>query len=327
MTMYFTMRKMTDSMDFITAEFPKNNTAVALGVFDGVHRGHREVLHRAVISEGLEPWVFTFSEKSLPTGKSGAKRLEPPEIKFGIMKACGIAHVYAPDFDDVKSLSGEEFVRDILCKRLKCKKVICGTDYRFGAKASCGIKEMAELCKKYGMEYCFVEKIYDKGEAISSTRIRNAAESGNMTEVELLEGYPFCIETEVVSGNKLGREFGLPTINQPISENYIIPRFGVYVSAAYIDGKFYPAVTNVGVKPTVSDKNIPAAETNIIGWNSELYGRKIPVFLIEFVRDEIVFKSREELFERIAFDRNNAERIAQKWIRTAGNETAKILGM
>ncbi len=325
--MYFMMRKMTDSMEFITTEFPKNDTAVALGVFDGVHRGHREVLHRAVISEGLEPWVFTFSEKSLPTGKSGAKRLEPPEIKFSIMRSCGISHVYAPDFDEVKGLSGEEFVRDILLKKLRCKKVVCGTDYRFGFKASCGTKEMAEFCEKYGMEYCFVEKIYDKGEAISSTRIRAAAEKGDMAEVELLTGYPFCVETEIVSGNKLGREFGLPTINQPIAENYIIPKFGVYVSAAYIDGTFYPAVTNVGVKPTVSDANIPAAETHIIGWNGELYGKKVPVFLIDFVREEIVFKNREELFARIAVDRSNAERLAQKWIRLRGEETKYLLGI
>ena len=325
--MYFMMKKMTDSMEFVTTELPQKDTVIALGVFDGVHRGHREVMNRAVISKGLEPWVFTFSEKSLPTGKTGAKRLEPPEIKFGIMKACGIAHVFAPDFDGIKGLSGEEFVRDILCEKLRCKKVVCGTDYRFGFKASCGTKEMAEFCRKYGLEYCFVEKIFDKGEAISSTRIRAAAEKGDMAEVELLAGYPFCIEAEVIRGNKIGREFGLPTINQPFAGDYIIPKFGVYVSAAYIDGKFYPAVTNVGVKPTVSEDNIPAAETNIIGINADLYDKKIPVFLIDFVREEMVFKNRDELFARIALDRKNAESLAQKWIRLRGEETAKLLGI
>ncbi|MBQ6801888.1 MAG: hypothetical protein IJP05_02325, partial [Oscillospiraceae bacterium] len=179
----------------------------------------------------------------------------------------------------------------------------------------------------YGMECCPVEKIFDKGEAISSTRIRAAAERGDMPEVENLTGYPFCIETEIVKGNKLGREFGLPTINQPIAEGYIIPKFGVYVSAAYIDGKFYPAVTNVGVKPTVSDENKPAAETNVIGLNADLYGKKVPVFLIDFVREEKVFESREELFARIAVDRSNAERLSLRWIRTRGEETAKLLGI
>ena len=243
------------------------------------------------------------------------------------MKACGISHVYAPDFGDVKGLSGEDFVREILSEKLRCKKVVCGTDYRFGFKASCGTKEMAEFCEKYGMDCCFVEKVFDKGEAISSTRIRAAAENGDMKEVELLAGYPFCVETEIVSGNKLGREFGLPTINQPFEESYIIPKFGVYVSAVYIDGKFYPAVTNVGVKPTVSDENIPAAETHIIGWDSEVYGKKLPVFLIDFVREEMVFKSREELFERIALDRKNAESVALCWISEKGEETEKLLGI
>ena len=314
-------------MEFITNEFPEKDTAVALGVFDGVHRGHREVLRRAVLSKGLEPWVFTFSEKSLPTGKAGAKRLEPPEIKYSIMKACGIEHVYAPDFGDVKGLSGEEFVKDILVERLRCKKVVCGTDFRFGYKASCGAKEMAEFCEKYGMEFCFVEKVYDKGEVISSTRIRAAAERGDMPEVERLAGYPFCVETKVVKGKELGRQFGLPTINQPLEDGYIIPKYGVYVSAAYIDGKFYPSVTNVGVKPTVSDENIPAAETNIIGISGNLYGKSITVFLIDFVRGEQVFGSREELFARIAIDRSNAERLAQRWIRNSGEETIKLLGI
>ena len=312
---------------FITTELPKNETAVALGVFDGVHRGHREVLHRAVCSKGLEPWVFTFSEKSLPTGKQGAKRLEPPEIKYSIMKACGIAHVYAPDFGDVKGLSGEDFVREILVEKLRCKKVVCGTDFRFGYKASCGAEEMAGYCEKYGLEFCAVEKVFDRGEVISSTRIRAAAEKGDMPEVERLAGYPFCVETTVVKGRELGRQLGLPTINQPIEEGYIIPKFGVYVSAAYIDGKFWPSVTNVGVKPTVSDENIPAAETNIIGLSTDLYGKKIPVFLIDFVREEMVFENKEELFARIALDRSNAERLALRWIRNSGEETVKLLGI
>ncbi len=312
--------------EFITNELPKQNTAVALGVFDGVHKGHREVLRRAALSPGLEPWVFTFSEKSLPTGKAGAKRIEPPEIKYSIMRSCGIKNVYAPDFGEVKSLSGEEFVSEILVKHLKCKKVVCGTDFRFGFKASCGINEMREFCEKYGIETCFVDKIYDRGEAISSTRIRTNAENGDMEEVIRLAGYPFCIEVEVVRGKELGRKFDLPTINQPLAEGYVIPKFGVYVSASYVDGKFYPSVTNVGVKPTVSDENIPAAETNIIGISGDLYGKKIPVFLLDFVRPEQVFKSKEELFERIAFDRNNAERVALKWIRTSGEETVKLMG-
>ncbi len=313
--------------DFVTNELPEKETAVALGVFDGVHRGHRAVLKEAAFGGGLEPWVFTFSERSMPTGKKGAKRLEPPQLKFSIMKQCGIAHVYAPDFDSVKDLSGEDFVRDILVRRLKCKKVVCGTDFRFGSKAACGAQQMRELCQKYGIECCFVDKIFDGGAVVSSTRIRAAAERGDMETVFRLAGYPFCIEKEIVGGRRLGRKFDLPTMNQVFDEGYVIPRFGVYVSAAYIDGVLYPAVTNVGVKPTVSTEKLPGAETNVIGFSGDLYGKNVFVFLLNFVRDEMVFQSRDELFARIAYDRANAEAGANRWIKEYGQATIEILGI
>ncbi len=311
----------------MTNELPERETAVALGVFDGVHRGHRAVLREAVSSGGLEPWVFTFSEKSLPTGKEGAKRLEPPELKFSIMKKCGIAHVYAPDFSDVKDLSGEDFVKGILAERLRCKKVVCGTDFRFGSRASCGAAEMKELCKEQGIECRIVDKVFDGGAAVSSTRIRAAAERGDMETVSRLSGYPFCIEKEIVGGKHLGRKFDLPTMNQIFDEGYMIPKYGVYVSSAYIDGEFYPAVTNIGVKPTVSEEKTPGAETNVIGFSGDLYGKTVFVFLLSFVRDEMVFKSREELFARIAFDRANAETGASDWIKKHGKETIELLGI
>ena len=160
---------------------------------------------------------------------------------------------------------GEEFVRKVLVEHLKCRKVVCGTDFRFGERAACGAEDMKRLCAEFGMECAVIEKLYDGGEAISSTRIREAAAKGDMQTVERLCGYPFCIENTVVAGEHLGREYGLPTINQGFGGGYVIPKYGVYVSAAYVDGKFYPAVTNVGVKPTVSDEKKPGAETNIIG--------------------------------------------------------------
>ncbi len=212
-------------------------TAVALGIFDGVHIGHRAVLKEAANSGDLEPWVFTFSEESISKAKRGAVRLEPPCVKFNIMKSCGIAHVYAPDFDEVKGLSGEEFVRKVLVEHLKCRKVVCGTDFRFGERAACGAEDMKRLCAEFGMECAVIEKLYDGGEAISSTRIREAAAKGDMQTVERLCGYPFCIENTVVAGEHLGREYGLPTINQGFGGGYVITLNAVYVSAGYVYGK------------------------------------------------------------------------------------------
>lgn len=313
--------------DFVTDEIPEKQTSVALGVFDGVHKGHRIVLKEAAAIDYLEPWVFTFSEDALPTSKKDALRLEPAKFRYRIMKRCGIAHVYAPDFFDIKDLSGEEFVDKILVEHLKCKRVVCGTDFRFGKAASCKVAELKELCEFRGIECVVVDKLFDGEEAISSTRIRDAAEKGNMEEYIRLCGYPFCIEKEVTEGKHLGREYDIPTINQEFDRGYMIPRFGVYVSSAYIDGKFYPAVTNVGVRPTVSEDNIPVSETNIIGISENLYGKDVLVFLLGFVRDEMHFDSKKKLFERISCDRAAAEKTASDWINRYGSETKRILGL
>ncbi len=313
--------------EFLTNEPAQRPTAVALGIFDGVHIGHRAVLREAANSGELEPWVFTFAEESISKAKKGAVRLEPPCVKFNIMKKCGIVHIYAPDFSEVQRLSGEEFVRKVLVEHLKCRKVVCGTDFRFGERAACGAEDMRRFCAEFGMECAVIDKLYDGGEAISSTRIRAAAADGDMKTVRRLCGYPFCIENTVVCGKHLGREYDLPTINQDFDGGCVIPKYGVYVSAAYVDGKFYPAVTNVGVKPTVSDANAPGAETNLIGFSGDLYGKKVFVFLLEFVRPEIKFDSREALFARIALDRDNAESAAEEWIKTSSAETAELLGI
>lgn len=312
---------------FVTDEIPKKQTSVALGIFDGVHRGHRMVLKETAKDRNFEPWVFTFSESALPTGKKDVLRLEPAEFRYRMMKRCGISHVYAPDFCDIKDFSGEEFFEKILIGHLKCGKVVCGTDFRFGKMASCGVKELKELCGSRGIECVVVDKLLDNGKEISSTRIREAIEKGDTEDFIRLCGYPFCIEKEVVEGKHLGREYSLPTINQAFDKGYIIPRFGVYVSAAYIDGKFYPAVTNIGVNPTVSADNTPVSETNIIGISENLYGKKVPVFLIEFMRDEIFFPSKEELFAKISSDRAAAEKTATDWINKHSLETIELLGL
>ena len=312
--------------DFVTRNVPERPTAVALGVFDGVHKGHRAVLKEATAENYLEPWVFTFSEGDLSAVKKNALQIEPAELKYRIMKKLGIAHIFAPEFSEVKELSGEEFVERVLVSHLKCRRVICGTDFRFGKGASCGAAELAELCKNRGIDCAIVEKLIDGGEAISSTRIRDSIKNGDMETASRLLGYPFCIEKEVVSGKHLGSENGVPTMNQPLSEGFAMPRFGVYVSASLIDGVLYPSVTDVGVKPTVSDENLPFAETNVIGFCKNVYGKRVSVFLLRFLRDEKAFNTKEELFGQILADRETAGSEAADWINKHGSETLRIVG-
>lgn len=311
---------------FLTELPAERETAVALGVFDGVHRGHRAVLKEAVSNEELEPWVFTFAEESISKAKNGVMCLEPARVKFKIMKKCGISHVYAPNFDEVKHFSGEEFVQKVLVEHLKCRKVVCGTDFRFGRLAGWDAEDMRKFCDRYGMECCIVDKLYDDGDAISSTAIRAAVAEGNTEKVQRLCGYPFCIDGVIVSGKRLGRQHGLPTINQMFDENCIIPRYGVYASAVYINKAFFPGVTNVGVKPTVTKAGIPVAETNIVGFSADVYGKEAMVFLLDFMRPERKFKNEDELFEQIYHDRNNARVFAEGWIAAFGGDTERLFG-
>lgn len=298
------------------------STAVAIGVFDGVHNGHRAVMEAAVKS-CYEPWVFTFT--GMPVNKKNSLILDPPDIKYGIMESCGIKHCYAADFDFVKDLSGEEFVKEILFERLHCKYAVCGKDFRFGKMASCGIEELKEIGSRYGIEVCTIDLLNKDGAKISSCWIRDAAANGDMDTIINLTGYPLCIEGIVEHGKKLGKKHGIPTINMKFADGYIVPKYGVYASAVFIDDKFYPAVTDIGVKPTVSSDGIPLCETHILDLSKDLYGEKIIVFLLGFLREEKKFDSEEELFEQIRRDRDEAEGISKEWIEKNGNSTASFL--
>ena len=311
--------------EFLTTEPPEGETAVALGIFDGVHRAHRKILEAASRTE-LEPWVFTFASGQLPERKAGAPLLLSPEMKYRLMAGCGIRHVYAPEFTSIHGMSGEEFVQEVLKNRLHAKKVFIGYDFRFGKNASCGAEELAALCGENGMELTVIEEMDDMGLQISATRIREAVQSGDTRTAFRLAGYPFVIDQPVVYGERLGTVHDLPTINQPIPEGYCVPKFGVYAAAALAGGKLYAAAADVGVKPTVSEKGTVMAETHLIGWNGDLYGERVPVFFLTYLREEREFGSETELFAHIADDASKAEAEAKSWLDTYGEALLAMLG-
>jgi len=310
---------------FETSRRPSGGTSVALGIFDGMHRAHRAVVSAAVApGTGLEPWVFTFAMDSIPSGKSNNAFLLSKEMKYRLMRGCGISHVFAPNFSDVKGLSAVEFVDGILVGHLSAKAVCCGYDFRCGKGASCDAAMLSELCGRRGVKLTVVGEQDDAGSPISSTRIREAAASGNMEEAEELAGYPFVMDSEVVGGNQIGRLHGLATINQPIEEGFVCPKYGVYASAVYTGGRFWPSVTNVGVKPTISKDESPTAETHLLGYRGDLYGERPPVFLLHFMRPEQCFPGQSELFAQIAADAHDAEAFSTAWIASSSEAVRKL---
>lgn len=293
------------------------NSAVALGSFDGVHLGHRAVISRAVSIPELVPKVFTFaSDSEKPKSKDGLGSIFSENQKFNILRNLGVQEIVAPNFSDCKNMSGEEFFRTILLDQCGAKALCCGEDFRFGKYASCGVPELKAMCEKNGIDLFVLPLLYSGSEPISSSRIRKMLLEGNIKGSEQLLGRKYYIEKSVVYGAKLGRTFNFPTINQPFEPYRLVPRFGVYASAALIDGKLLPAVTNIGCKPTVSDDPSPLAETYIHGFSGDLYGQVIDVLLFDFLRPERKFSSLDDLRSQIAQDAKTALKISSNAIAT-----------
>lgn len=271
--------------------------SIALGVFDGVHIGHRAVLSRALLNTELSPAVFTFS--GMESVKTDSV-LQTKDERLAMFKTLGFADVFEADFSAIRDLSPKAFV-DMLQTQLSVKAIVCGYNFHFGKDGVGDTDLLKELCDAAGISLQVIPAVTADGESVSSTRIRKALADGNVRLVTRLLSAPFTITALVEFGQQLGRELGTPTINQRIPNSLTLPRFGVYASLAIVDGKAIPAVTNIGVKPTVGNTQ-PTAETYILGFAGELYGQILSVQLIEFLRDEKKFPSVDALREQIQKD-------------------------
>lgn len=279
-------------------------TAVAVGFFDGVHRGHRAVIEAALSHkrEGLDTCVFSFSIKSAsPEKKRGARLLQTPTLKAKSVAALGADWLLTPDFSRFKGLSPEQFALEVLMRGLNAKVVCCGYDYHFGKGARAGAKELSDLLTPHGIRVEQIGAVLDDGLPVSSTRIREALAKGEIETANRLLGRAFAIDFPVAHGRGLGHELGFPTANQLIGEQYAQLRFGVYATQVLIDGVAHAAVTNVGVKPTVGSDSV-GAESYILDWSGNLYSKQIETRFLSFLRPELKFESLDALKSAIRYD-------------------------
>lgn len=285
--------------------------SLALGAFDGLHRGHMAVIHAACApgKEGQEwePAVFTFH--SSPSGNCAVLTGRDKER---ILEHAGVRRLYSLDFQEVRDWEAEIFVRELLFHTCNARRLCCGEDFRFGKGARGDVAMLGRLCEEAGVELYVVPPVTDGGEKVSSTRIRKAVEEGNIPLANRLLGRPFGFSLEVIHGNHIGGTvLGTPTINQAIPEGFVLPRFGVYASWCRVGGRYFYGVTNVGVKPTVgSDKVL--AETWMPDFTGDLYGKRVRVFLLEFLRPEKKFDSMEELKAAIGENGRQAKAVAAR---------------
>lgn len=283
---------------FETLDFaPQAPCSLALGAFDGLHPGHLAVI-RAALEGGLPAAVFTF-----PSAPSGEPTVVTAEDKAGLLAGLGVERVYSVEFEALRNMEAADFVERVLFQKINARRLCCGEDFRFGRGAAGDAALLRALCERRGAELRVVPPVKLDGEKISSTRVRQAVEAGNIPQANRLLGRPFGFELEVIHGNHIGTGLGTPTINQALPQGFVLPRFGVYAAWCQVEGALYYGVCNIGVKPTVGSDRV-LAETWMPEFQGDLYGRRVRLFLLDFIRPEKKFASLDQLKEEI---RRNAQ--------------------
>ncbi len=286
----------------------KSGVAVALGTFDGLHKGHMAVLNAALKFSELTPVAVTFSEppKRQVTGEFVPMLLSAEE-KCRRLNKIGFKEIFILEYNEVHDLSPLEFL-DMLFKKYEVKAVVCGFNYRFGKGGQGDTLFLSDYCRKNGAEAVVVPSYEVSGKTVSSSVIRELIQNGDVAYANMLLGYRYSFTNEVIHGEQRGRTMGLPTVNIPLDENLAEPKFGVYASSVIVDGKSYAAVTNIGIRPTFLLKK-PLSETNIIGFDGEIYGKKVTVELLQYIREEKCFDGLDSLKAAIEEDKKTSAKV------------------
>ena len=283
-----------------TTEFVSpGETAVSIGKFDGVHLGHRRLLEELLDQKekGLLAAVFTFDPYPEVFFGFGSKQiLTTREEKEMIFEKMGIDILVEFPFNAKSAATpSREFVSNFLCKQMRARFIAAGPDLSFGDHGSGNFALLEEMAPEYGFKAKKIEKIVMDEHIVSSTLIRRLIDTGAVTTAARYLGEPYMIRGRIVHGKALGRRIGIPTLNQTPPEDKLLPPFGVYYSDVVIGGRKYCGMTNIGVKPTVSDEKRVTVETFLYDFKGDIYGETATVQLLTHRRPEMKFSSVEEL--------------------------------
>lgn len=282
-------------------------TSVALGTFDGLHIGHAEVLNRmksSAAQKGLKSFVYTFSNhpRELLSPDNVPSKIMDIDEKVQIFTRIDVDYLALVKFDETQiEYEPEEFIKEILIEKLNMKHLTVGYDYRFGKAASGDVNVLMSLSEKYGYTYEIVQPIMRSDVRISSTLIRELLQDGRIEEANFYLGRSHFVKGTVVRGKGLGNKLGFPTANLRIKENISTIKPGVYITETVWLGRTYPSVTNVGFNPTFEQTGIHL-ETYILGIDREMYDQVIEVHFLKRLRDELKFKTVDDLVEAMQVD-------------------------
>ena len=295
-------------MKYITnSEFHFQNTAVALGKFEGIHRGHQLLIRQvaAAKEQGFSSMVFTFDRPPRMTlkGDEGYRQIYTKEERHRILEKMDVdilvEHPFTKEF---AALTPRRFIRDVLVGKAGAKLVVVGKDFRFGKKRSGSVKDLWKYQEEFGYQLIVIDKLKMDGRDVSSTRIRACLEKGDMETAGRLLGRTFSVSGSVVQGSQLGRKIQVPTINLLPAPEKLLPPRGVYISRILEGGMTWFGMTNVGVKPTVQDSQDLNVETYIFDYDGNLYGSDVRVELLHHTRPERKFASLEALRSQLDLD-------------------------
>ena len=304
------MREITDITTFTTQQ----PTVLTIGTFDGVHLGHQKIVERVVTTarqEGLLATVFTFfpHPRMVVQHDKGLKLIHTLEEKKQLLQQLGVDLLVVQPFNEAfAQLTAEEFVSTILAEHLNVKKVIIGYDHRFGRNRTANIDDMRLFGKKYGfaVEEISVQEVDEV--SVSSTKIREALNKGDVTTAEHYLGTPYSLTGRVVHGLKLGRTLGYPTANIQVTEEYkLIPKDGVYAVYSYIDGRKVYGMMSIGKNPTIEGKGA-SIEVYFFDFNGNLYDQKLTIEFVQYLREEQKFATIDLLKKQLQDDETAARK-------------------
>lgn len=284
---------------------------VALGSFDGVHRGHTllidEIVNLAEENKG-KSMVYTFRNHPLSViDKNKTPRiLIDNKTKEEVLEELGVDILCLREFNnELMKLSPEDFIQNLV-NEFNVKGIVVGFNYRFGYKNEGDLHLLKDLSKKFNFEL-YIKKAYTiKDEIVSSTKIRKLVSLGEIKKANEMLGREYVLRGEVVGGRRLGRTIGFPTANLKTLDNMLIPKMGVYYTNVEVQRKIYKGITSVGNNPTVNGKNT-TIETYILNFNEDIYGETIKVYFIDRIRDEKKFSGLEELKIQLEKDKSFAK--------------------
>ena len=284
-----------------------------IGFFDGVHPGHRYLLGEmktlaekhnfpsAVITFSTHPRVVLHSDYQ-------PKLINSFDEKIDLLSKTGVDYVFMMDFTpEMAALTAHEFITDILAKKLHVKKLLIGYDHRFGFQRVEGFEQYVIYGNECGMEVVNASSYSEKGQAISSSTVRNLISHGDVASAARLLGYPYHLKGHIVDGQKVGRSIGFPTANIAVSEKAkVIPYNGSYAIRLIVEGKRYNGMLYIGSRPSLDDGDDVSIETNIFDFSDDIYGKNVTVEFIDFIREDMKFDSLAELTEQMRIDKIKA---------------------